>query len=58
MACKRRRGFPHNLAFGSGVAVGYKFNINNVSYYKNCGDVGKMKPTIGKPDLSKIKFLD
>lgn len=37
---------------------GYKFDINNVSYYKDCGDVGKMKPTIGKPDLSKIKFLD
>ena len=37
---------------------GFQFSLDNVSYYKQCSDVGKMNPTIGKPDLSNIKFLD
>ena len=37
---------------------GFEFSLNNVSYYKDCGDVGKMEPTVGKPDLSIVKFLD
>ena len=32
---------------------GYKFALDNVSYYNECGDVGNVEPSIGDPDLSK-----
>ena len=37
---------------------GYKFALDNVSYYNECGDVGNVEPTIGEPDLSNIRYLD